>query len=383
MHWTQVMFPRQTTARQTGLVAALVAMSGMACTDIVGLDAISFEPEAAAGGHQSPTGGSTAVAGHGGAGGSTSSPGGSGGTGGSGGASGITKEKMCDSVCSAAVACGPGAEWPPTYNDCYYYCIYEVEQKVCSVQQLAGLVQCISPHLDPNCDAYGFDGCVAPVGCITFDGPDDNEPQAYWRFEFNCLDDSDYGQDGNPTDIAYGPGVLGQAAGFNGTSTVIDVPNLRHDFWRIGAFAFWVNAQKYDAIILDANKATFGFRLGISATGKFFYRHADFSSSTYKTVQSDDTVVLGNWTFLVATWDYVTHNMQVFVNGNPSGPLVSNPNPYMVDKANIFQMGYGDVFQDPGGASGRFWGQLDEVRIYDDALSPLDVETLYQQEKPY
>lgn len=108
------------------------------------------------------TGGSGAQAAGTGTGGSGAQAGGTG-TGGSGG--GLSSTDVCMQACEAIVACGGSGGGGPTLPDCVAPC-YELLDS-CSQDELAAVLACMTPHLNPNCDDTAFFACVNALACTS------------------------------------------------------------------------------------------------------------------------------------------------------------------------------------------------------------------------
>lgn len=91
---------------------------------------------------------------------------GAGGQGGQGGA--LSSTQTCMDACEAMVACGGGGGGGgtgggPTLEACVDPCNESLE--ACSSSELHEIMDCLTPHIDPNCDDAAFMACVNAVGC--------------------------------------------------------------------------------------------------------------------------------------------------------------------------------------------------------------------------
>ena len=82
--------------------------------------------------------------------------------------------------------------------------------------------------------------------------------------------------------------------------------------------------------------------------------------------------LFGDWKHMVATYDGAT--LRTYHNGNPAQTETKTLNTVL----NQFVMGTTLVL----GPNNSFWGNLDDVRIYNRALSAEEVKALYDLEKP-
>jgi len=95
------------------------------------------------------------------------------------------------------------------------------------------------------------------------------------------------------------------------------------------------------------------------------------NSVTYNT-KSTATVTTSDWAFVGFTIDRTTNKATVYVNGQPSGTPADITN--MIDMSNtcpFYIASWGPI------GNGYFDGKIDEVRFYNRALSPAEVQDLY------
>lgn len=207
------------------------------------------------------------------------------------------------------------------------------------------------------------------VGYWTFDGADMNGATAYDRS----------GQSNNGA-LTNGPkpvkGISGQALEFDGVDDYVDLPNNSilqvNDSYSVFAWAKVVGPT------VDANQRE-------SVVGRYF-------SSDY--IQYDYDLNGGTWKFDITTlgtnpavisitspssiraWTQVGYvyngsNITVYINGTENTSAVATgESQYYNQKWQIGDNGSGPDYQ--------FNGQIDEVRVYNRALSPSEILDLYQ-----
>ena len=93
-------------------------------------------------------------------------------------------------------------------------------------------------------------------------------------------------------------------------------------------------------------------------------------------ISDNDVIIENTWHHIVGIFNGETKNQEVFINGLSAGKrnynvVLNNSNTNIV----IGDSAYHDV--------SKFDGQIDEVRIYNRALSPSEVKLLYESTKPY
>jgi len=205
---------------------------------------------------------------------------------------------------------------------------------------------------------------------------------AWWRFDEQsgvaAVDASGFGHHGR---IAGGAmrvaGIKGTALQLNGTSrgaTVANSPLLSlPDEFSISA---WVrpSASATQAIVKKAaNASVNGYELTISSSGRPFFRiHQVESGDTYR-IDASSPIPTDNsaWTHVAATYNSATRAMYLYINGvqaafgtGPTG-VYSNDLPLVIgsEEDGLYP----------------FTGLLDDVRLYDMALSAIQVTTIVNE----
>ena len=160
-------------------------------------------------------------------------------------------------------------------------------------------------------------------------------------------------------------GKYGQALALNGTNQYALVPHdTRLDLGQI-TLAAWIQPAKLGTanVIAKANfvsPLTPGYELNLSTTGKPFVRFN--ASDTYRVNGATSYPADGTtWMHLAATYDGA--EIRLYVNGALDGSLTSA----FAISANTLPLGIGA--QSDGNSGRLFQGALDDVRIYDRALS--------------
>ena len=184
-----------------------------------------------------------------------------------------------------------------------------------------------------------------------------------------------YKLDSNANDSGLGSGYIGQGGIFNGTSSVISLPtgvDKNNNF----TLSFWVNfdtLSDYDSLItLQLN-----YRIYTNAMsdGRLFFYDGNTTLST-----SAGAVATGNWYNIVVTKSSTLVNgkgMIIYVNGVD----VAN-NSVTANAINNTSTGLnllGAYNASPGGNYFYLDGRLDQVRIYNTALSSSNVALLYAE----
>jgi hypothetical protein len=209
----------------------------------------------------------------------------------------------------------------------------------------------------------------------------------YWRFDEaagTTVSDSS-GQGANGT-LSGGPawitGKQGTALSFNGSSSYVTINRAVVNTAASFSVAAWVQLTSLSnwstAVSQDGNNVS-GFFLQYTNPnagpdgGKFAFVlvSADSTSGTSIRATSPFTPVLNTWYHLVGVYDAGSAQIRLYVNGTlvatrSVGPAWSASGPTVIGRARW------------GGASVDFWpGLIDEVRLYNRALSAQEVSSIY------
>jgi len=198
---------------------------------------------------------------------------------------------------------------------------------------------------------------------------------AYYPFDGNANDASGNGNHGiDNGGVSYISGAKGLAANFDGVNDYISIPH--HSIFNLGTsftLSVWVNISSgaYDAIrIID--KATGG-----TCNGWNFDTH-DSSQPGFRMrmdsscpwINSQSAFSADSWHHLLVTVDNLqaTFYLDGMVDG--SGRISTPP-------SNTLDLYIGSAH--PSTNDSMFKGQLDEIRMYNRALTPTEIQQLYAQ----
>ena len=201
---------------------------------------------------------------------------------------------------------------------------------------------------------------------------------ALWSGEGNG-NDSVGGNNMMPTDIAFVEGKAGQAFGFNGAGQWVNCGNNNAGNFGANDFtvAFWVKfntvfteqvmVEKYVETLGGSGEPS-GWTLTKLSNNRFRFGGLGFSVDF-------GNAVAGTWTYLAVTRS--NGNVRCYVNGVLAGQLAALAN---LDSAASLKLGHrGNPTDTPGSADPRQFylnGVLDEIAIYDRALSAAEIETI-------
>jgi len=220
----------------------------------------------------------------------------------------------------------------------------------------------------------------AAAGCVdivdAYD-PFDGNGVALYQLNGNATDISG-NYDGTATNVTYGTGVFGQAGVFNGSSSIIDLPNNSFNFTTVSV-SFWLklNSITGEDYVLDvydqASNSARGYAISTDASNKIKFRAWD--NSNFAEVFSSSTLSINTWYYIamVATQT----SASIYINGSLDNSGSLNGFSFYAQQSTSIGAFRGTV----GGGSVAFLdGSLDQLRIFNTALDPLEVEALYTEE---
>jgi hypothetical protein len=216
------------------------------------------------------------------------------------------------------------------------------------------------------------------VGYWTFDGLDMDWSQS----SAEARDQSGQGNHGDVTSFgkeAVRSGKVGQALELDGVDDTIQIPdtattNVTGSQITMAAWVYphTVTGRNTFFIIKCAGGAN-GYMLYLSAGGGGDGGAMIYNGTMYAAVETLAPLSPDTWTFLVGTYNSADQ-IKIYVNGNLNNSAAPN--------GNIASSAGGDLYLSIEGWQAennyKFDGLMDEVRIYDRALSPSEVDELYK-----
>ncbi|MDG1753303.1 MAG: LamG domain-containing protein, partial [Thalassotalea sp.] len=182
---------------------------------------------------------------------------------------------------------------------------------------------------------------------------------------------------GNPGTCSYGE--------FDGVNDYIALPNSFDNLQESFTVTAWINPSNLNAgsrIFVDDenNSRGYGFSLGDPGNGKLRFYSRGVSPISVDTVNS---ITPNTWTFVTAVHDSIAKTRQIYINGvaqvitggNTSNTYSGN---WGVDNGPASIGGE----TDSGETNSRFTGNMDEVRVYQGALSAGQIVEIYGETHP-
>jgi hypothetical protein len=230
-----------------------------------------------------------------------------------------------------------------------------------------------SDNLDNDCDGLTDENCqIATV-------PSDYI--SYWKFENNVNDEKGTYNGTLHGSPQYAAGVNGQGLNFNGStdyisSTLVPISNVAA--YTIAGWLKTTDSGNYMYIWSNASSLNnvLYFLLGKAADNKlYFSQRLDGSNQTYVTAKGP-LLNDGNWHHVAATRDAL--NWAFYVDGAYiGGPTSQTGNPLI---ANHNRSAIGVFYS--ATPTGYWNGSIDELMIYNRALSLSEIQTIYNNQKP-
>ncbi len=208
-----------------------------------------------------------------------------------------------------------------------------------------------------------------------------NEPYAYFPFDGDILDASSnafaLNTVGDPTLDRDPGGAIDSAYYFDGSDDYFETQVSEPFEFQSFTFSMWVNAyslppQGKASVFLakqPANVQT-GFYSYLFPDGGIFT--SIFDNNGANTRRTSYTVNIGEWTHFAVTYNGSV--LQTYVNGVPEAAQQFDAD-IIYDNSPLTIGGYNHP-------TNSFDGKMDEVRIYDVALAPEELTSIYASEKP-
>jgi len=222
-----------------------------------------------------------------------------------------------------------------------------------------------------------FGSVTSSVAQIDVNGSLTEGLVGWWKFDETegniASDSSGNGNDGNLTNgPTWTEGKIGGALSFDG---VDDLFSVNEDFFYGKSFTFssWVNDTVSKGEITEPENRWI-FAHGTTDQNKllhFGYRRYDAQGLLFGFFSNDlDTEFTAStgWSFLSFTFDYTTKNRKIFGNGNVIGSDISPSN----------YLGTGNFHLGRVVNSNFITLEIDDLRIYDRAISAVEVKALYE-----
>ena len=216
---------------------------------------------------------------------------------------------------------------------------------------------------------------LSEITNITFSNPITEGLVAYYPFNGNANDESSNGNDG----VVYGSiltedrfGNENSAYEFDGNSNYIEIENTANLIERNHTLCCWVYTSDDDGFLVGKGQDgewndPYAIYL---ANSKFKYNIREDYPNVYS-IETTENIVTNEWYFLVGTYD--GNEIKFYVNGEIYGSLETGGQPLANQDLNLM-IGSSST---PNVA--MLSGILDDIRIYNRALTDEEIQFLYNE----
>jgi len=267
--------------------------------------------------------------------------------------------------------------------------------------KILGLNDITNAHAEePSLDNYNIDVCYGDLSCVMRDGGcNDGEEMVLslyqdtnshitdpnyvpggivseWKFDGDVLDSSGSGNDGVNNGASFVDGKIGNALEFDGVDDyveVLDNGNLEPTEITISMWVYpttWTHST-HVALITKRSAMDNGFMFFQLSNGNL---NVDFGGGGVSSINRWDTGYLppiNQWTQVIYTYDGAGGTL--YVNGDYESSTSKGVGSNVASPGNL------RIGSDSSGVRYLFKGSIDEVAIYDKALTSEEVQHLYNQ----
>lgn len=186
-------------------------------------------------------------------------------------------------------------------------------------------------------------------------------------YQSYLTDLSGNGNNGTSVNGAYSTtGKYANGASFDGTNDYVDTTVSGSSGYTSTSIGAWVKTTDSTSNKIILGSGEWGFYINRFDSGKFFAFLDGSSGNNDASQDSITTINDGVWHYLFASNDGTT--TKIYVDGKLENSFAET---YAANASNGLAIGANE------GASSFFAGQIDEVRVFNRALSPAEVQQLY------
>jgi len=209
----------------------------------------------------------------------------------------------------------------------------------------------------------------------------DSSGLALYRLENNANDEGGVYNGTWSGTAAYSAGVFGQAANFNGSSSYVSIGEVIPSTNTDCSFSCWFNMASsfnsdYKSILGGNGSDSFRITIRYVSSGNYNIEVARGREGVlyYTSSWSSTPLSPSTWYNLVVTYSFSNNTANIYINDSFINSKVLNLSATSTINTNLV---LGSYRSDVGFA--YFNGSIDQVRIFNKALTPLEVQSLYQE----
>jgi hypothetical protein len=222
----------------------------------------------------------------------------------------------------------------------------------------------------------GEAAAAAPVGSDTLDVFGDGNCLALYTLDYDASD-AGGNHDGAPNDLTFGvDGQINWGASFNGSSSYVEISTSNTGLTLYDRTNYSISLWFYTSDVTASSRVfsqedPSGSVIAIR-TDDFYIDTRDEGGSPVATSFNSSS---NAWNHAVLTYDGTTYKLYLNGNQTPDATYTHSLYPKHATASGVV-MALG-ARRTGGTSAGSFNGKLDQVRIFDRAISPTEVSTLY------
>lgn len=203
----------------------------------------------------------------------------------------------------------------------------------------------------------------------------------WWRFDEGsgtvAKDSGGNGNDGTVYGATWVDGKYGNASSFDGVNDYVKVDNnAALQITGNLTIAFWVNIVSLSADMVPVDKHWGGeYFVKLLATGALQFAHGAPGNAEELTILPAGSITAGSWIHIAVVRNTSTTQLTAYKNGVAGSPVSYTKTP-TASTQDVY-IGMEDAAYNP------FYGAIDEVRIYNRALSQDEIQTLFQKKPDF
>ena len=220
-----------------------------------------------------------------------------------------------------------------------------------------------------------FGKVVSPITFNTVDVFGDGSCIAFYRFDSNLNDDTGQFNASKNGNIQYDIGIHGNCVQI-GDGAYIDFVNTELPYREL-TVSLWVKAPRRNQVIINFFDS--------SNHADLYYWGGDENPSiglnTWNMDCYGDYAALDDWTHIVAVFNFdaLKENFKLYINGEVRSLKYTRGSPKLNSLGTVKRV---TTFSHPGDTSQLFQGCIDQLRIFNRALSDEEAQQLYNLENP-
>jgi hypothetical protein len=222
----------------------------------------------------------------------------------------------------------------------------------------------------------GEAAAAAPVGSETLDVFGDGSCLALYTLDYDASD-AGGNHDGTPNDVTFGvDGQINWGASFNGSSSYVEISTSNTGLTLYDRTNYSISLWFYTSDVTASSRVfsqedPSGSVIAIR-TDDFYIDTRDEGGSPVATSFNSSS---NAWNHAVLTYDGTTYKLYLNGNQTPDATYTHSLYPKHATASGVV-MALG-ARRTGGTSAGSFNGKLDQLRIFDRAISPTEVSTLY------